>query len=427
MQMFALCGRPSLFARKLVIDPKVALRQIPPSSSRFTLLLGLVAGLPALSIDLSAPTLAVLPAALSTTVFVAGLSLSLFVLGFGVGQLVGGRASDQIGRRPTLLVALGLYVLAGVCCSAATTGGQLATARLLQGGAAGACSVQAFAIVQDLFKGEAARRKQAYVSVVLTIMPMLAPALGALVMNIAGWRMIHLIMATGGLLLAVVVSLFVAESHSSLAPRRRSRGIGLSDSVEMLRDEGFRRIAVVNALSYGSIFAYIAGAPVVLISQLQYTNTIYAMVFACTAAALSAGALVNARLARRLDCQTLVWPALLIQAASNVGLVVCAMVAPTIEVWILLPPLLLGCFVRGIIAPNLVHAALSIHREQAGLAAALVGLLQLMTAAAASALLARVLHQFGAVSVAATMAVLSVAAFLLWTTATMRRAVPEQS
>ena len=389
------------------------------------LLLGLIAGLPALSIDLSAPSLALLPAALNTTVFVAGLSLSLFVLGFGLGQVAGGRASDQIGRRPTLLAALALYVLAGICCSIATTGGQLATARLLQGGAAGACSVQAYAIVQDLFKGELARRKQAYVSVVLTVMPMVAPALGAVIITLAGWRMVHVLMAVGGLLLAATVSVFVGESREVQTGNRAS-GLGFADGLEMLRDRGFRRIAIVNALSYASIFAYIAGAPVVVISQFKYTNAVYAVVFACTAAALAAGAMANARLARRLDCQTLVWPALVTQAVANTGLVIGAIEAPVIGPWILLPLLLIGCFARGIISPNLVHAAISTHRDNAGLAAALVGLMQLVTAAAASALLARLLNQFGAVSVATTMAALSVVAMMLWMATNLGSAIAER-
>ena len=285
--------------------------------------------------------------------------------------------------------------------------------------------MQAFAIVQDLFKGEFARRKQAYVSVVLTTMPMLAPALGAVVIMVSGWRMIHALMAVGGLLLTAIICCFVAESRPPEAAGHL-HGFGLVDGFRMLRDNGFRRIAIVNALSYASIFAYIAGAPVVVIAQLKYTNTVYAVIFACTAAALTAGAMANTRLARRLNCRALVWPALVIQAAANVGLVVSALVVPWLGAWVLMPLLLVGCFVRGIISPNLVHVALSSHRDQAGLAAALVGLLQLATAAAASALLARLLNQYGAVSVAMTMAVLSLTAVILWLSTNMGRVVNER-
>lgn len=390
------------------------------------MLLGLIAGLPALSIDLSAPTLALLPHALNTTVFVAGLSLSLFVLGFGLGQFAGGRASDRSGRRPTLLVALLIYIIAGVCCGLATNGGQLATARLVQGAGAGACSVQAYAIVQDLFFGEAARRKQSYVSLVLTLMPMLAPALGAVLIVVAGWRSVHLSMAIGGLVLVTAVVFCVRETRQARTGRQL-KGIGIADSLDIFRDAGFRRIALVNAFSYASIFAYIAGAPVVVIAQFGFSNTIYAAVFASTAAALSGGAMANTRLARRIACRTLVWPALVGQALANVTLLLATMALPYAGPWFLMPPLLIGCFARGIISPNLVHVAISSHRDQAGLAAALVGLAQLVMASASSALLARLLSTFGAVSVASMMAALSVSAVVLWVATNMGRVVAERS
>ncbi len=394
---------------------KLALFRLSPSSLRFTLLLGLVAGLPALSIDLSAPTLALLPAALNTSVFVAGLSLSLFVLGFGLGQYVGGRSSDQIGRRPVLIIALTVYTLAGACCSIVTNGGELATARLFQGLGAGACSVQAYAMVQDLFVAEAARRKQAYVSVVLTLMPMLAPALGAALIMAFGWRSVHTTMAVGGLgLIAIVVSL-VPESRPAHY-RPPTLGLGLGDSRLMLRDPAFSRIVAVNALSYAAIFTYIAGAPVVVIAQFGSSTAVYAAIFASTAAALSGGAMASARLSGRLDSKRLVWPALLTQAIANAALLGVAVMLPVLNAWFLLPPLLVSCFARGIVSPNLVHAAISSHREQAGLAAALVGLAQLLTAAIASALLAQLLGTSGAISVALFMAGLTAAAILVWVT-----------
>src|SRR5579875_1759592 len=194
--------------------------QLRPDSLSFTVLLGLFAGLPALSIDLSAPTLVLLPDALQTDMTVAGLSLSLFMLGFALGQFAGGRTSDLVGRRPVLLAALLIYTVGGICCALATTGPALAAARLVQGAAAGGCSVQASAIVQDLFQGETARRKQSYVTGVFAVLPMLAPALGAIMVQHGGWRSVHSALAAAGRLLVVVVQAFVTESRPA-KPRSR--------------------------------------------------------------------------------------------------------------------------------------------------------------------------------------------------------------
>lgn len=395
--------------------------RIAPQSIWFTLLLGIFAGVPALSIDLSAPTLAILPAALATSVTTAGLSLSLFMVGFAGGQFVGGRASDRRGRRPVLLVALLVYTFGGIGSALAASGPELAAARLVQGAGAGACAVQAFAIVQDLFEGELARRKQSYVSVVLTVMPMLAPALGALMITVWGWRSVHAVLAVAGIVLGLVVFSLLAESRPP-GLRAGSRGLGFADGFQMLRGPYFRRIAIVNALSYGTVFAYIAGAPVVVMNEMGYPASVYAAVFAGTALALSAGAATNAMLARRgFASNSLVWPGLIAQAGSTLALAMACTASNTCQPALVLPPLLISSFARGVLSPNLVYLAISRHRETAGLASAMIGLTQLLVGAGASAVVAALLPRFGYAGVATPMAVLACAAAVLWPAAAWRK------
>ncbi len=388
--------------------------KINPDRFLFTVLLGLFAGLPALSIDISAPTLALLPAALDTPSVVAGLSLSLFMVGFAGGQFAGGRLSDRSGRRPILLIALFVYTISGICCAIATSGGQLATARLLQGVGAGGCSVQAYAIVQDLFLGEEARRKQSYVSIVLTITPMLAPALGALLVERAGWRSVHVVLAIGGVVLGLAVAVLLAESRPAAA-RVLRKGLGLRDGLAMLRERLFGRIALVNALSYGTIFAYIAGAPMVVMNQLHYPPLVYAGVFAASVLSLSAGAITSARLGPRgYSAAALIWPALMMQAGSTLVMALSAGQVASGGLWLIVPALFASSYARGLASPNLVHLAISGHRENAGLASAMVGLTQLLVGALSSAFVAAVLPYAGYAGVAVTMATLSFAAVAVW-------------
>src|SRR4030088_772037 len=118
-------------------------------------MLGLFAALPALSVDVSAPTLALLPSVLHTSRTLAGLTLSLFMVGFALGQLLGGSLSDDRGRRPVLLGGLVCFTLSAIACAFSRSGAVLALCRLIQGFGAGACFVISFAMVQDLFEGDA--------------------------------------------------------------------------------------------------------------------------------------------------------------------------------------------------------------------------------------------------------------------------------
>ena len=383
--------------------------RIAPESLAFTVLLGVLAALPAVSIDISAPTLPLIPMALGTTTTVASLTLSLFMAGFAVGQLGGGRLSDQRGRRPILLSGLACFTITGIACALAPSGLLLVLARFAQGIGAGACSVLSFAMVQDLFEGDVARAKRSYVTVVFGIVPMLAPAAGSFLTDLAGWRAVHGVLALAGGLLLLITIAGVAES--------RPVGTGATATVRPMRlrdDPGFVGITLANALSYGGIFAYIAGSPIVIIGEMNLPSVAFAVIFAGTAAALTAGAWTNGRLSRRgVAAAALLGPSLSVAAAAGIALAAATMAGLTSGA-VLVPLLLIAMFARGMIAPNLQHLAIERQAEQAGAASAAVGVSQLLSGALASAAVGLLLPGYGAAAVAVPMALLAAAALVAW-------------
>lgn len=383
--------------------------RIAPNSVAFIILLGVLAALPALSIDICAPTLPVVVESLATSTTVAALTVSLFMAGFAIGQFGGGRLSDRNGRRPVLIAGLAFYTLAGLGCVFATSGPELVGFRLLQGIGAGACAVLPFAMVQDLFEGDAARTKRSYITVVLGAAPVLAPALGSLLSGIAGWRAVYVVLAVGGSLLLLIAPMAVAET------RRPGAAAGSSAAPRRLRhDSAFVGLALVNALSYGAIFAYIAGAPIVIIGIMKMSPAIFSAIFASTALALTAGAWISGRLCRHgFGARTLLNSSLTIAAAATLGLAAISLIGLDWGV-LLLPPLLITLFTRGTIAPNIQHLAIERRREQAGSASAAIGVSQLIAGALASGVMAFLLPQYGASGVALPMALLAAGALAVW-------------
>lgn len=386
--------------------------RIAPKSLLFTVLLGLFAALPALSVDVSAPTLALLPAALGTTRTLAGLTLSLFMVGFALGQFGAGGLSDRGGRRPVLLAGLACFSVSGIACALSWSGGVLVLCRFIQGFGAGACFVISFAIIQDLFDGDAARAKRSYVTVIFGAVPILAPAMGAVLIHWFGWRSVHWVLALAGTLLLAVTWAGVAESNTpngATSPQANQDG-----GVPLWNDVRFVRITLANALSYGAIFAYIAGSPVVIIGKLGLSSAVFAGVFASTATALSAGAWTSGWLSRRgVGVIALLNPSLIAAAAASLVLAAISLSGITSGA-ILIPLLLAVLFTRGIIAPNLQHLAIERQRERAGTASAAVGVSQLLSGALASAAVAFLLQSFGPSSVAIIMALLATGALMTW-------------
>ena len=268
-------------------------------------------------------------------------------------------------------------------------------------------------MVQDLFEGEVARAKRSYVTVVFGAAPVLAPALGSLLSGIGGWRAVYVALSIAGGSLLLVTLVGLAESH-------RPDAVGLASIQPMpavrLRDDAqFMGFVLANALSYGGIFAYITGAPIVIIGEMKLSSALFSGIFACTALALTAGAWTSGQLGRRrYAAPTVLGPSLAIAAAAALGLTAISLAGATSGGALLLPPLLVIFFTRGTIAPNLQHVAIERRREQAGAASAALGVSQLASGGLASAAVAILLPYYGVRAVAVPMALLAAAALAAW-------------
>jgi DHA1 family bicyclomycin/chloramphenicol resistance-like MFS transporter len=91
--------------------------RVPPASMAFTLLLSFLVALPSFGIDMNLPALTAMGAALHVTPAQAGLMMSLFMLGFAVAPLFYGPASDRYGRKPVVVFACTLFIIAGIGCA----------------------------------------------------------------------------------------------------------------------------------------------------------------------------------------------------------------------------------------------------------------------------------------------------------------------
>jgi DHA1 family bicyclomycin/chloramphenicol resistance-like MFS transporter len=240
----------------------------------------------------------------------------------------------------------------------------------------------AFSITRDLFEGAMARRRLSSVAVVLSVAPIVAPTLGGLLLGLGGWRAIHATLAAIGLLLFVVVAVALPETR----PSGWRRTTVLQAYATVLRHPVVLRSAWINALNFGGMFAYIAGSPSLLMGTLRVSPWVYGLLFALTAAGILCGAWLNGRLAasQMSPAGPLAWG--LVGQTATAACVIGLMIAGPVTLAILMPVLIANTFCRGLVAPNAVQAAMEPLPDVAGVAAAVVGALQMVAGAAASAL-----------------------------------------
>lgn len=390
--------------------------RLPPTSTAFTLLLGLLVALPSFGIDMSLPALTSVGAALRVAPERAGLMMSLFMLGFAVAPLFYGPVSDRYGRKPVVVFACMLFAIAGIGCAFARSLPTLLVWRVVQGAGAGASMTITLAIVRDLFEGQAARTRLSYVSIATMVVPTIAPSAGAALLALGGWRVIHAVLGGIGLLLLLAMLIGFTESARLDPANRLVPSVIARNYLRVLTNPLCLGYILINAAAFGALFAYVSGSSLFLINIVGLRPGQFGVVFAATSLGIMAGAFLNGRLST--------WgvaPFYPLTAGLALSVVTAtALLLMTLVGWMPLIPVILilivGNFAFGLIAPNAMQGAMQPLPQIAGAAGAAAGCIQMATAAVVSGLVALLHDQHSALSMTALMSVCSLvalAAYLL--------------
>jgi MFS transporter, DHA1 family, multidrug resistance protein len=358
--------------------------QFKPNSVGFTVILGVLAALLPLSIDMGLPAFPSIGTSLNASPAAVGLTLSLFMAGYATSQLVFGPLSDRYGRKPILLTGCGLFAFASTACAIAPSINALVAWRFFQGAGAGASMTLMLAMVHDLFEGATAGTQLSYINLTINIAPIIAPTIGGGVLAIANWRAIYVILAVVGLILMLTIAIGFDESIkrrdiNALKPHRL-----IGNYLRVLSNRVCIGYALVNALSFGCMFAYVAGSSLVMLNVLDISTTTYGLLFASTAISILAGSFLSGVLnTRGVSSARLLGFGLVIAATSAIALVLVS-VTGAAQLLTLLPLLIINTFCYGLIAPNAIHYALHSVEDMAGSAAAVIGFLDILGGSLAS-------------------------------------------
>lgn len=189
------------------------------SEREFILLLALLSASSALATDMVLPAFADMRSdfGLPSDATEVSLTLTVFFIGSGFGQLFYGPAVDAFGRKPVLLFSMSLYSIAALVSALAPTLGVLYVARFVWGLAAAGPRVLTQAIVRDRFVGDAMARVMTLIQTAFFIAPIVAPIIGAGVVQISGWRMVMAV----GVLISLVTGMWSLRLQETLAAENR--------------------------------------------------------------------------------------------------------------------------------------------------------------------------------------------------------------
>ncbi|OBB29092.1 multidrug transporter CflA [Mycolicibacterium peregrinum] len=335
----------------------------------------LITAIAPLATDMYVPAFPLVGRDLTATATQVQLTLTTFFVGMALGQLVGGPASDRIGRRTPLLVSLAVLAAASAVCAFSPSIAVMMLARLVQGFSGGWAMVIARSIVVDLTRGAELVRAMNMVAGVSGVAPIVGPLLGGVILQFSHWRVSFWVVAALAALMFLAVAVGVAET----LPADKRHGGGLSHitgtAKTVLRHRSFVGYLLVFGSSMGMIFAYVATSAFVLQSMNGLSPMAYSIDFAFNAVGLTVATLAAARLANRVSTRKVVGVGLAASAVAGVFLLVGA-------AWFHMPlPLALGGFfvlmtAQGLVGPNAGALASDAVPEHPGTGSALLGFVQ---------------------------------------------------
>lgn len=142
---------------------------------------------------------------------------SSYLLAQAVSVPIYGKLSDVVGRKPIILLGIGLFLLGSVLCGMAWSLPSLIAFRAVQGLGAGAVQPIALTMVGDLYSVQERSRVQGYLASVWGIASVVGPTLGGVLSQYSSWRWIFYVNLPVG---AVAAWMLVRRFDESVQRRK---------------------------------------------------------------------------------------------------------------------------------------------------------------------------------------------------------------
>lgn len=380
-------------------------------ATRLILILGAIAALGPLSIDMYLPGFPEMADDLETEIELLSLSLTAYFIGITIGQIIYGPLLDRYGRKKPLLIGFSIYVIAALGCAISDNISTFIAMRFLLalGGCAGMVATRA--IIRDSFKTSEVARAFSALILVMGVAPILAPMLGGLILQNFGWSFIFFFLAAYALLILVFAGFFLKETHSgdsnvSLLPKQV-----LIQYNKVLKNRGFFIYGIAGSVAMAAMFTYISGSPFVVRKVLQFDEIYFGWIFGANALGYISASQINRRLLKSYATQHIAQRVSIVFGILSIGLILqVIMNLPSMYLFIVNLFLFLSCL--GFINPNMQALALAPFTKNAGVASALVGGLRMLSGVVAS-LLISLLHDGTALPMGLLMGVSGLGFFLI--------------
>jgi DHA1 family bicyclomycin/chloramphenicol resistance-like MFS transporter len=326
----------------------------------------LMAGVGAMNMSAFLPSLPAMAEHFGTDYAVMQLSVSLYLAVTALIQLAIGPVSDRFGRRPVVLVCTAIFIVATLACIVAPSAETFLIFRMISATAA-VGFVLSRAIVRDMVPAAEAASMIGYVTMGMSLVPMVAPVIGGTLEGAFGWQATFVFLALSGVGL---LALLWVDQGETIKGKGASFSQQLRDYPELLTSRRFWGYVFAAAFASGAFFAFLGGAPYVA-SEVYGLSSVWAGVaFGAPAIGYALGNFLSGRYSVRVGINGMILYGSVVTVVG-LGVAILITLAGLGSPWIFFGFCTFVGLGNGMTIPNATSGLLSVRPHLAGSASGL--------------------------------------------------------
>jgi DHA1 family bicyclomycin/chloramphenicol resistance-like MFS transporter len=314
------------------------------------------------------------------------LAVSVYLLMSAGVQIIIGPLSDLFGRRPVMLWGMGIFCLTTLGCILAPNAAVFLMFRMAQATVAVAM-VLTRAIVRDIHPQDRAAAMLGYVTMGMSVVPMISPSIGGILEEAYGWRANFWLLLACGVAIMALIWADLGETH---ARSQNSLWRQFAEYPELLTSPRSWGYSLASAFGAGAFFAYLGGAPYVGMTVFGLTPSQLGLYFAAPSVGYFFGNWASGRYSARVGANRMVLAGAIVTMIGALAswLISLAGYGSALVFFGAMTAVGIG---NGLTLPNATAGMLSVRPHLAGTASGLGGAMMLGGGAALSALAGMVL------------------------------------
>ncbi|BBI75165.1 hypothetical protein HAALTHF_44700n [Vreelandella aquamarina] len=244
--------------------------------------------------------------------------------------------------------------------------------------------VNSAAIVRDCFSGREAAKVMSTMAMIMMLAPLVAPAVGSLLLHIAGWWLIFIFLAVYAGFLLWLLGTRLPETRDTNLPAASPRQVIRNYASVLRHKEGMGYICAV-AASFAGLFAFVTASPFLYLDYFSLSPSVYPLVFGVNVVVIALSNRVNIHLLRNRTPQQNLRLGLAVQLVAALGLVL-ATALNVASLYVVVPLVMMFTGMIGLITPNAISSLLDHFGHISATATALLGGIQFSCGALAGVL-----------------------------------------